>query len=48
MRASAMLHLLDQEDFMKATFGNPKYYNKCASNFGCGVPDGERCQYRLV
>jgi peptide/nickel transport system substrate-binding protein len=34
----AMLHLLNQEDFMKATFGNPKYYQKCSSNFGCGVP----------
>jgi len=34
----AMLYLLDQEDFVKATFGNPKYYKKCPSNFGCGVP----------
>ena len=23
---------------MKATFGNPKYYKKCASNFACGTP----------
>ena len=34
----AMLYLLNQEDYMKATFGNAKYYNKCASNFGCVVP----------
>ena len=32
----AMLHLIDQEEFMKATFGNPKYYRKCASDFTCG------------
>jgi peptide/nickel transport system substrate-binding protein len=34
----AMLHLIDQEEFMKATFGNPKYYRKCPSNFACGTP----------
>ena len=34
----AMLHLIDQEEFMKATFGNPKYYKKCPSNFACGTP----------
>jgi peptide/nickel transport system substrate-binding protein len=34
----AMLYLLNQEDFMKASFGNPKYYRKCPSDFGCGVP----------
>jgi peptide/nickel transport system substrate-binding protein len=34
----AMQILLNQEDFMKATFGNAKYYRKCSSNFGCGVP----------
>jgi peptide/nickel transport system substrate-binding protein len=34
----AMLYLLNQEDFMKASFGNPKYYRTCASDFGCGVP----------
>ncbi len=34
----AMLHLIDQEEFMKATFGNPKYYQKCPSNFACGTP----------
>ena len=33
-----MLHLIDQEEFMKATFGNPKYYKKCPSNFACGTP----------
>ena len=34
----AMLYLLNQEDFMKASFGNPKYYRTCPSDFGCGVP----------
>ncbi|HVL71057.1 MAG TPA: ABC transporter substrate-binding protein [Beijerinckiaceae bacterium] len=34
----AMLHLINQEEYMKATFGNPKYYRKCASNFACGTP----------
>jgi peptide/nickel transport system substrate-binding protein len=34
----AMLHLVDQEEYMKAAFGHPKYYRKCASNFGCGTP----------
>jgi peptide/nickel transport system substrate-binding protein len=34
----AMLHLINQEEYMKATFGNPKYYLKCASNFACGTP----------
>jgi peptide/nickel transport system substrate-binding protein len=34
----AMLHLLDQEEFMQATFGNPNYYRECASNFACGTP----------
>jgi peptide/nickel transport system substrate-binding protein len=33
-----MLYLLNQEDFMKASFGNAKYYKKCPSDFGCGVP----------
>ena len=34
----AMLHLIHQEEFMKATFGNPKYYKQCPSNFACGTP----------
>jgi peptide/nickel transport system substrate-binding protein len=34
----AMLNLIDQEEFMKATFGNPKFFRKCASNFACGTP----------
>jgi peptide/nickel transport system substrate-binding protein len=38
MRLNFMLHLIDQEEFMKATFGNPKYYRKCPSNFACGTP----------
>jgi peptide/nickel transport system substrate-binding protein len=34
----ALLYLIDQEEFMKASFGNPKYYKKCPSNFACGTP----------
>ncbi|HEX2116635.1 MAG TPA: ABC transporter substrate-binding protein, partial [Alphaproteobacteria bacterium] len=34
----AMLYLINQEDFMKATFGNPKYYKTCGSLFTCGSP----------
>lgn len=31
----AMLHLIKQEDILKAVFGNPKYYRTCGSLFGC-------------
>ena len=31
----AMLHLIKQEDILKAVFGNPKYYRACGSLFGC-------------
>jgi peptide/nickel transport system substrate-binding protein len=31
----AMLHLVKQEDILKAVFGNPKYYRECSSLFGC-------------
>src|SRR6187401_3423248 len=34
----ALLYLINQEEFMKASFGNPKYYRKCGSNFACGTP----------
>ena len=34
----AMLYLVNQEEYMKATFGNSKYYRKCPSNFACGTP----------
>ena len=33
-----MLHLLNQADFLKASFGNPKYYQTCPSYFGCDNP----------
>ena len=32
----AMLYLINQEDILKAVFGNPKYYRACGSLFGCG------------
>jgi peptide/nickel transport system substrate-binding protein len=31
----AMLHLIKQEDILKAVFGNPKYYRSCGSLFAC-------------
>ena len=34
----ALLYLIDQEEFLKASFGNPKYYRKCQANYGCGTP----------
>ncbi len=34
----AMLYLINQTDILKATYGNPKYYNKVDSLFGYGTP----------
>ncbi len=34
----AMLHLINQKDFMQASFANPKYARTCGSLFGCGTP----------
>jgi peptide/nickel transport system substrate-binding protein len=34
----AMLYLINQVDVLKATFGDPKYYNKVGSMFGYGTP----------
>lgn len=31
----AMLYLIKQADILQATFGNPAYYQECASIFGC-------------
>ena len=36
----AMLHLIKQEDILKAVFGNPKYYQACGS---CSAAPG-RCK----
>ena len=33
-----MLYLVNQNDFMKATFGNPKYYGTVTSIFGTNTP----------
>ncbi|MFD1984559.1 ABC transporter substrate-binding protein [Mesorhizobium newzealandense] len=33
----AMLHLIDQEAFMRAMIGNPKYFNTITSAFGSGT-----------
>ncbi len=34
----AMLHLVDQKQYMQAAIGNPAYYKICGSLFGCGTP----------
>jgi peptide/nickel transport system substrate-binding protein len=34
----AMLHLINQKDFMQATFANPKYSRTCGSLFACDTP----------
>jgi peptide/nickel transport system substrate-binding protein len=34
----AILHLINQKDFMQATFANPKYAKTCGSLFACGTP----------
>jgi peptide/nickel transport system substrate-binding protein len=31
----AMLHLVNQEEILAATFGNPAYFQSCSSLFGC-------------
>ena len=33
----AMLYLVNQTDFLKASFGDSKYYRTCSSYFGCGT-----------
>ena len=38
MRARRCSTSINQDEFMKAIFGNPKYYKKCGSNFACGTP----------
>lgn len=34
----ALLHIVNQTDYVKANFANPKYYKTCASYFGCDTP----------
>jgi peptide/nickel transport system substrate-binding protein len=34
----AVLYALNEEDFLKATVGNPKYYKVCKALFICGTP----------
>jgi peptide/nickel transport system substrate-binding protein len=34
----AVLNLVDQQDYMRAAAGNPKYWKTCAALFGCGTP----------
>ena len=44
----ALLYLVNQFDFMKATFGNPKYYGGAYSIFGSNTRLCERREHRLV
>jgi peptide/nickel transport system substrate-binding protein len=34
----AVLKLINQEDYMRAAIGDPKYYKPCHSLFACGTP----------
>jgi peptide/nickel transport system substrate-binding protein len=34
----ALLYLLDQETYLRAAIGNPKFWRKCAAYFICGSP----------
>src|SRR5215813_818159 len=34
----AVFYALNQEDFLKAVIGNPKYYKVCQSYYPCGTP----------
>jgi len=34
----AVLKLIDQEDYMRAAIGDPKYFKPCYSLFSCGTP----------
>jgi peptide/nickel transport system substrate-binding protein len=36
----AALYAINQEDYLKATIGNPKYYKVCGAAFICGTPFG--------
>jgi peptide/nickel transport system substrate-binding protein len=35
----AALHAINQEDYLKATIGDPKYYKVCGAAFICGTPN---------
>jgi peptide/nickel transport system substrate-binding protein len=34
----AVLNLVNQQDYMRAAAGDPKYWKTCAALFGCGTP----------
>lgn len=34
----AMLHLVNQTDYLKGSFANPAYFKTCGSYLGCGMP----------
>ena len=36
--AQALLYAFNQEDFLKATIGDPQYYKTCKAMFICGTP----------
>jgi peptide/nickel transport system substrate-binding protein len=45
----AALYAINQEDYLKATIGDAKYYKVCGAAFICGTPNGtEKCSDILI
>ena len=44
----AALYCMRQEDYLKATVGDPKYYKVCTAAFVCGTPNGVEIQGDLL
>jgi len=47
IRQAAMLSMR-QEDYLKATVGEPEYYKVCTAAFVCGTPNGQEIQGDLL
>ena len=44
----AALYAMRQEDYLKATVGEPQYYKVCSAAFVCGAPNGVEIQGDLL
>ncbi len=44
----AALHCMRQEDYLKATVGDPKYYKVCGAAFICGTPNAFEAPNNLL
>ncbi|MDF1585568.1 ABC transporter substrate-binding protein [Marinimicrococcus flavescens] len=44
----AMYHLINQEDFMRSTVGDPAYYRDCHSYITCGTPYSNDAKSDLI